>query len=205
MAAAGRLGHDTAPSEELGWVEAHRYSGYLRESLDADESSAGEQWERDHQRGFFYAGVQKGANVASWIQASLLEHAGLTKLQCAASFVDMVKCFERVTHVALLEEAKYWHYPLWILRMCMLAYKFGRRISIKGVVSRLVFALRGITAGSVTATTELRLLLLRTLDDVARRFRHVPMHVYIDDMFQFLASTMSIVVSQFPKAVEALM
>ena len=48
------------------------------------------QWECDHQRTYFYAGKQKGANVASWLQASLLENASLTKLQAAASFVDLV-------------------------------------------------------------------------------------------------------------------
>ena len=72
----------------------------------------------------------------------------------------MVKAFERVCHISLLNQAKQWRYPLWLLRLTIAAYRLGRRISINGVVSALVTAFRGITAGSVTATTELRLLLL---------------------------------------------
>ena len=45
---------------------------------------------------------------------------------------------------------------------------------MNGLVSVLLFALRGLIAGSVTATTEMRIAVLRLLDDIARRFPYAP-------------------------------
>ena len=140
-------------------------------------------WERAHERPYFFAGCGKGADVALWLQAAHLESAALAKRASAASLVDLVKAFERVSHVALLDAALRWDYPIWILRLSLAAYRLARRISINGILSGALLALRGITAGSVFATTELRLLLLVALDDVAAAFPELPLHVYVDDMF----------------------
>ena len=140
-------------------------------------------WERAHERPYFFAGCGKGADVALWLQAAHLESVALAKRASAASLVDLVKAFERVSHVALLDAALRWDYPIWILRLSLAAYRLARRISINGILSGALLALRGITAGSVFATTELRLLLLVALDDVAAAFPELPLHVYVDDMF----------------------
>ena len=113
----------------------------------------------------------------------MLEHASSCQLASAASLIDLVKAFERVPHQQLIAEGLHWEYPTAILRLTIAAYRLGRRISVNGIVSSIVYALRGITAGSVSATTELRLLLLRALDGIVAAFPSVPLHVYVDDMF----------------------
>ena len=156
-------------------------------------------WERSHARSFFYAGAGAGADVASWIQASLLENAAAARLASAASLIDLVKAFERVPHQQLVAEGLHWDYPMWILRLTIAAYRLGRRISIGGIVSGMIFALRGITAGSVTATTELRLLLLRALDGLVAA-SPVPLQVYVDDIFQHFAASLKVVIRDLPVA-----
>ena len=158
------------------------------------------RWEFGHPRSFFYAGAGMGADVASWTQAALLEHASASKLASAAAFLDLVKCFERVPYDQLIAEGLHWEYPMWVLRLAIAAYRLGRRISINGVVSGMIYALRGLTAGSVFATTELRLLLLRALDAVVRSFPLVPLQVYIDDVFQHFAGPLRLVIRDLPAA-----
>ena len=138
----------------------------------------------------------------------MLEHAANTSLASAASFSDLVKAFDRVNHMVLIAEAQHWDYPMWILRLCLAAYRMGRRITMNGIVSHVIFALRGLTAGSVTATTEMRCLMLRTLDFVVRAFPAVPLQGYVDDMYQFMAAPLSVMLHKdygFAAAVRALM
>jgi hypothetical protein len=74
-----------------------------------------------------------------------------------------------------------YQYPLLILRLSIAAYRLGRTIIIDGICSLLVWATRGITAGSVFATIELRVLLLQWLDETASISRIVTLTVYVDD------------------------
>ena len=118
-----------------------------------------------------------------WLQAAAFEEASLANRAAAASLVDLVKAFERVRYDVLLQEAMRWGYPIWLLRLTLAAYRLGRRISICGVLSEVVWACRGITAGSVSATTELRMTLLHLLDGIVRLFPAILLHVYVDNMF----------------------
>ena len=72
---------------------------------------------------------------------------------------------------------------MWILRLSLAAYRLGRRVAIAGVVSAIIIACRGITAGSTFATTELRVLMISALDFVHRAFPSLPLQVYVDDLF----------------------
>jgi hypothetical protein len=144
-------------------------------------------WEQSHDRPYFYAGSARGGDTAAWLQAAIMENAALSRTAAAASLVDLVKAFERVSHIGLRDAALRWDYPLWALRLSVAAYRLGRRVSINGVLSRVVVACRGITAGSTFATTELRLLLLAALDGLTKAFPALPLFVYVDDMF--LAAT----------------
>ena len=101
--------------------------------------------------------------MALWLQAAHLEHAALSRRESAATLVDLVKAFDHVSHTALRDQAARWDYPTWILRLSIAAYRLGRRISISGVVSAVIVAVRGITAGSTFATTELRVLIIGAL------------------------------------------
>ena len=72
-------------------------------------------------------------------------------------------------------------YPIVVLRLCIAAYRLGRVIRINGVVSRTIFATRGITAGAVHATTELRLVLIHWVDKVVANVMYVTITFYVDD------------------------
>ena len=75
--------------------------------------------------------------------------------------LDLVKAFERIPHWLLLQEAKALGYPVWMLKLSVATYRLKRVLRIGTVVSNIVVALRGITAGSGFATTEMKLVMLR--------------------------------------------
>ena len=76
----------------------------------------------------------------------------------------MVKAFDRVPHRLLAREAAALGFPLWLVQLSIATYRFKRIIRIGAVVSWELVALRGITAGSGFATTEMRAILMRIVD-----------------------------------------
>ena len=74
-------------------------------------------------------------------------------------------------------------YPLALLRICLASYRIKRSIGIEGVYSKTVVATRGITAGSGTATTELKLLLPPLMKMLKRQWASsLIAKVYVDDL-----------------------
>ena len=69
-----------------------------------------------------------------------------------------------------------------VLRLALDAYTAPRSIGCDGVYSRKVCATRGITAGSGTATAELRTIILDLLEDLAKDFPTVKAAIYVDDV-----------------------
>ena len=69
-----------------------------------------------------------------------------------------------------------------ILRLALKACAMPRAIGVDGVYSRQVQATRGITAGSGTATAELRALVLDLLDILEETHPEVLAAVYVDDI-----------------------
>jgi hypothetical protein len=97
--------------------------------------------------------------------------------------LDMVKAFERVPHDWLVVQARRYAYPLTILRLSLGAYRLERVLTVGNVCAQPVSPTRGITAGSVHATVELRLLLLQWLDQaLAFDPRLLTATVYVDDV-----------------------
>ena len=139
-----------------------------------------------------------------WRQAALAEFAAGLGTHSADTFLDLVKCFDRVPHDVLAAKAALSGYSLWILRAALAAYRIVRRISSGGAVSVEVFAERGITAGSGFAVIELRVLLLECLDEVAARFPDVPLGIYVDDANQHAAGPEARVVERLSAATLAL-
>ena len=85
--------------------------------------------------------------------------------------LDLVKAFDHVPHDILAECASRAGYPLHLLRLSIAAYRLGRVLAASNLVTRVVHATRGIVAGAVHATVELRALLLQVADSVVSRFR----------------------------------
>ena len=66
--------------------------------------------------------------------------------------------------------------------LALAAYRLPRTIGIDSVFSRLIVAGRGITAGSGTATAELRLLILGLLDALQIECPAATLAIYVDDI-----------------------
>ena len=94
----------------------------------------------------------------------------------------MVKAFEKVPHDLLVQAAKVQVYSLRLLRLSISAYRLKRAIGVDAVYSRVIVATCDITAGSIFATSELRLLLIGVIDLACSVWCTVEMFVYVDDM-----------------------
>lgn len=128
-----------------------------------------------------YGASGMGVQRAAWHELFGAEAAVVSKLHYAASLLDLTKAFEFVCHKLLVDEARGNDYSLCVVRLSLAAYKIARAIGVGGVYSALVFALRGITAGSGFATTELRVLLTRVAFEISRT-PSMGLKVYVDDM-----------------------
>ena len=70
-----------------------------------------------------------------------------------------------IPHHLIVSAARKHGYSPWLLRLSLAAYRLPRAIGVEGVYSRQIVACRGITAGSVHAMIELRLLLIQWMDE----------------------------------------
>jgi hypothetical protein len=117
------------------------------------------------------------------LQAARAELNRLSRdIHYLAILLDLVKAFERVPHEWLVKQAQVYGYCLFILRPSIAAYRLARTVSIDALFSRLVTATRGIVAGAIHATIELRLLLIQPLDAALRDFPHASISTYVDDV-----------------------
>lgn len=122
-------------------------------------------WVELNSREWLYAGEGKGANVAAWTQAFFAELAATTKnsVEYVQTLLDLVKAFDKVPLWLLVREAVALGYPVKLLRLSIVAYQLKRVIRVGSVVSRMVMAVTGITAGSGFDTTEMRLVMIRVI------------------------------------------
>ena len=110
-------------------------------------------WQAAHERPYFYVGPSRGAVAASGKQAAWAEVTRcIDGAAYAIALLDLVKAFDRIPHWYLLQQAVKYHFNLFLLRLSVAAYRMGRAIGINAVFGSLVFADRGITAGSVSCS-----------------------------------------------------
>ena len=138
------------------------------------------RWEADHSPDEIYGTSARIANRAAFLAAFEGEAACGERDFYAQAPLDLAKAFESVPHGAHWDAAKRRGYPLITVRLALQAYYMPRTISCGGICSRLVRATRGITAGSGTATAELRLLMLDLIDEPADT--GVECKIYVDDV-----------------------
>ena len=132
-------------------------------------------WERGNDRPYLYAGKGRGADVAAWKQAPRVELAATSQWRVGygQALLDLVKAFDRIPHRLLAEDAAALGLPLWLPRLSIATYRLARVLRIGGAISKQVWALRGIVAGSGFACTELRVVLIRIVDKAWACFRRL--------------------------------
>ena len=144
------------------------------------------QWQEDHDHHLFYGAAGRSAVRAAWQSAFAAERASYGEEEFASALLDLMKAFETVPHAKLIELARQHDYPLETLRLALAAYRLPRILCVDGIASQLTAASRGITAGSGHATTELRLLLLGLVEQLADCIRQsnnqLQASVYVDDV-----------------------
>ena len=145
-------------------------------------------WEAAHAVPCLFGGAGMGAQRAAWEAAFSAEMAGHMDEHHLQALLDLVKAFETIPHDLLCRAATEKGYNIVILRLSIAAYRLSRAVRIDGVFSRRIRAVRGITASSGFATSELRLLLQDVLQDVIERVRRnwspsiVSLKLYVDDL-----------------------
>ena len=140
-----------------------------------------QKWVQQHERPYFYGGPARGADVAAWRQAYLAELAKAKRTDYVASLLDLVKAFDTVPFEVLIAHGVALSYCLWILRLCILAYTLGRVLIIDGCYSVPIYATRGLAAGSITATIELRLFLIVFADRMVATALRTRLTLYVHD------------------------
>ena len=140
------------------------------------------QWEISCDRKFLYAGTGRGSTVAAWKQAVRAEVAAASGVTYGQVLFDLVKAFERIPYRVLLREALNLQYPLRLLRLAIATYKLPRVIRVGGAISDLVWAVRGIVAGSGLATTEMRLVMIDIVDQASMAHPSVTPTLFVDDL-----------------------
>ena len=144
--------------------------------------NATQLWERRNNKSYLYAGEGKGAQVAAWQQSARAEAATRFKAAYAQGLLDLVKAFDSVPFRILVREAKKLGYSLRILRLSLLTYTMPRSLRVGMVFSRLLVARCGITAGSGTACTEMRVLMIHVVDAARLEYQLVIPTLYVDDL-----------------------
>ena len=141
------------------------------------------RWEKNNELPFVFGAPGMGAQNNAFNISMIAEAAALDSVDFGAGLLDLVKAFETVPHLILVSIAIQLGYPLSLLRLCLASCRLTRSIGVEGVFSDTVVATRGITAGSGTAATELKLLLqplTRMLE--AQWSKVVVAKVYVDDL-----------------------
>ena len=107
------------------------------------------------QKPYLYAGKKIGATMAAWKQgfkAELAAESGRS-VNYSEALLDLVKAFDLVPQWVLIREGLDLGYPLWLLRLSLATYNMKRVVRARKVISGLIWAFRGMTAGSGFATT----------------------------------------------------
>ena len=145
---------------------------------------AARRWEELHQREWLHAGKGKGANVAAWKQAFFAELVASMKhsVEYVQTLLGLIKAFDKVPLWLLVREAVALGDPLKLLGLSIATYQLMRVIRIGKVVSKAMYAITGITAGSGFATSEMRLVMIRVIDRTLKLYPTITPTLFVDDL-----------------------
>ena len=139
-------------------------------------------WEAANAREGLHGGKGTSAARASWLSALHAEGAGYDDSFYLQALLDLAKAFEGVPHDRLWEAAEKLGYPLALLRLALAVYRMPRTVTAGGVFSRKVWPTCGITAGSGSATSELRALTVGLYDLLREVAPQAALVIYVDDV-----------------------
>ena len=160
-------------------------------------------WQGRNDRPYLYAGPGKGAVSASWKQAAWAEFAAQSQqLEYAVVLLDLVKAFERIQYWYLVQQALKYGYSITLLRLSIASYQLARVVGIGAVLARPLLAGRGITAGSVFATIEMRIVMIEALDVAVENYVRIMLTCYVDDVAFEMASRSALVQAELTGAVK---
>ena len=142
----------------------------------------GREWEVAHSRSYFWAGQGRPAADSAHQQTLKAEVARARGQESASTLLDMVKCYEKIQHVVVIEAARRTGFPLRVVRLCLAIYAGRRVISVDGALTKTFRLGTSIVAGCAFATTLLRVVLLECLDMGCKLYPQVSFYVYVDDI-----------------------
>ena len=98
------------------------------------------------------------------------------------ALLNLAKAFDRISRWLLVREAVNLGYPLWFIRLSLHTYQLNRVIRVRKVVSFEVQAYRGITAGSGSAVTEMKFVMINIIFKGMQAFPLVVPSCFVDDL-----------------------
>ena len=169
-----------------------------------DEGETHLCYSRANDKSLIYAGAGKGADIAAWKQAARAELAETFKWKTAyaQALLDLVKAFDRVPYWLLVQEARELGFPMWMLRLPIATYRLPRVVRVDKSYSGIIIALRGITAGSGLATTEMRLCMLRIIERALLARPLVAPTLFVEDVSAECTSPDRVIVKELGGFVE---
>ena len=99
-------------------------------------------------------------------------------------------------------EATALDYPLRILRLSIATYQLKRVLRVGSVISKCVWAVTGITAGSGFATSEMRLVMIRAIDRGLKLFPTITPTLFVDDLAAEVAAPVKLAMAQMGGFIE---
>ena len=84
--------------------------------------------------------------------------------------MDLRKCFDSADHESVVASADLTGLPAGPTRLSLALYAWPRRLVCNGAVSREIRAKRGLIAGTVPATYEVKATMIQPLDEVVANY-----------------------------------
>ena len=142
--------------------------------------------------------------MAAWKQAAAAELAATLKssVEYVQVLLDLVKAFDKVPLWLLVREGIALGYPLRLLRLSIATYQLKRVIRVGKVISKGIYALTGITAGSGFATTEMRLVMIRVIDRALKLYPTITPTLFVDDLAADVCATARQAINQMGGFIE---
>ena len=139
------------------------------------------QWELSHDAPFFAMAKHKRVTDPVWRQAIRQEGAVDNGLAAAVLLWDLIKFYETLDYERLVRMAEQTGFPMALLRICIAAYSSQRKLSMMGMASVALWAIRGVVAGCGAATSLVKLVCLVDLQDYVSSHIGVHLDVFVDD------------------------